>query len=349
MLAELLPGVRHARTTVVIGYLWIVALWMVTWRFLPTGQQASGILASFYDIMDGLGAATSLIVATVVAYILGSIVLLPEPHISFIPRDGDLLEDHISSLLKRAENAGLTPSEIVGAIQLDRQLTRTAPDNRGGFAKWATGWVNNRNRVAWLITTRFQLVGLKFREHYLEIAELLSADPTAMSPADKYRLHYAIGRAARDRLGMDADITVLSLMANQRDLYDHYDKIRTDKQLKKNMTPAFLAILIISLFGLAESKLDSDQITAVSNQVFYGVTFALAAFTCLRNFHTADRHNDNTVIAQAIVTGKVSSPVIQRIEALISSRSRAVPVENSSRESRQLPTQPEPPVRATSA
>ena len=55
MLASLLPGVREIRTPLVVGYAWLVVLWLAVGYRLPTPDQARGVLADIYRIADDAG------------------------------------------------------------------------------------------------------------------------------------------------------------------------------------------------------------------------------------------------------------------------------------------------------
>jgi hypothetical protein len=72
MLSNLLPGIREIRTPLAAGYIWLIAWWLV-FAPMPSRQDAEGLLALFYNLVDattalGLGVAVSF-----VAYLIGSV------------------------------------------------------------------------------------------------------------------------------------------------------------------------------------------------------------------------------------------------------------------------------------
>lgn len=76
MLASLLPGLRDLRIPLVVGYLWLVAIWLWCNDQLPQKAEARGAVADLYDLTEVLPAATALAALTFVAYFVGSLVEL---------------------------------------------------------------------------------------------------------------------------------------------------------------------------------------------------------------------------------------------------------------------------------
>ncbi len=76
MLASILPGLREIRTPLAVGYAWILVLYLAVGYRLPPPDQASGVLADIYRVGQIATPAGLAVVASVVAYLLG-IVILP--------------------------------------------------------------------------------------------------------------------------------------------------------------------------------------------------------------------------------------------------------------------------------
>jgi hypothetical protein len=76
LIANLLPGLRDLRTPLAVGYLWLVALWLLLHKYLPTSiDAAKGPLRSLYELGDFVGEGIVLAAMTFVAYLLGSLLV----------------------------------------------------------------------------------------------------------------------------------------------------------------------------------------------------------------------------------------------------------------------------------
>jgi hypothetical protein len=77
MLASLLPGLRDLRTPLAVGYLWLVALWLLLHSHIPTSiAGASGPLRSLYELGSLVGNAAVLTALSFISYLLGSLLLV---------------------------------------------------------------------------------------------------------------------------------------------------------------------------------------------------------------------------------------------------------------------------------
>ncbi|MFF4892928.1 hypothetical protein [Micromonospora chersina] len=72
MLAQILPGVRHVRTPLATGSLWLLVTWLFFGRNLPTPSEATGLWADLYRLADTLGQPVMLGALGVAAYVIGA-------------------------------------------------------------------------------------------------------------------------------------------------------------------------------------------------------------------------------------------------------------------------------------
>lgn len=72
MLAQILPGIRHVRTPLVTGTLWLLTLWLWVGREWPTEEEAIGLWADLYKLAGSLGQPVVLAALGVTAYLVGA-------------------------------------------------------------------------------------------------------------------------------------------------------------------------------------------------------------------------------------------------------------------------------------
>jgi hypothetical protein len=78
VLTSLLPGLRDLRTPLAVGYLWLVGLWLLVYKWVPmtVAQAAEGPIKALYQLGSLLGQTVVFAALTFVAYILGSVLRL---------------------------------------------------------------------------------------------------------------------------------------------------------------------------------------------------------------------------------------------------------------------------------
>jgi hypothetical protein len=73
MVAALLPGLRHLRTPLACGIVWLAVLWLLWFRQLPPPGRATGLLAQLHDLSTQLGPSVVLAILAFIAYMVGDI------------------------------------------------------------------------------------------------------------------------------------------------------------------------------------------------------------------------------------------------------------------------------------
>jgi len=72
LVAGVLPGTRSLRVPLISGLLWTLVCWIVASPYLPDRADSTGWVSQFFAIVDFLGPAISIAVATVMVFILGA-------------------------------------------------------------------------------------------------------------------------------------------------------------------------------------------------------------------------------------------------------------------------------------
>jgi hypothetical protein len=73
MLSSVLPGIRELRAPLAAGFIWLTTLWLVFANGAPTRDEAQGVYEATYRLGDALSAIGLGVVASFVAYLLGSL------------------------------------------------------------------------------------------------------------------------------------------------------------------------------------------------------------------------------------------------------------------------------------
>ncbi|MER7950794.1 hypothetical protein ABTY59_25715 [Streptomyces sp. NPDC096079] len=76
MLTSLLPGIRELRTPLAAGYIYAMALLLITGEHVPDRKDAPPALAPFYELVAWAGKPATLAASIFVAYVLGSMLEL---------------------------------------------------------------------------------------------------------------------------------------------------------------------------------------------------------------------------------------------------------------------------------
>src|SRR5690349_15031744 len=74
MLANVMPGLRELRAPLTAGYLWLLWAWLTFGGLLPNATTP-GHLARLYDLGPVVSDFGLAVVASVAAYVIGSIVI----------------------------------------------------------------------------------------------------------------------------------------------------------------------------------------------------------------------------------------------------------------------------------
>jgi hypothetical protein len=222
LITNLLPGLRDLRTPLAVGYLWLVALWLVLYKHLPKSiGTARGPMKSLYELGDFVGKGVVLAAATFVAYLLGS--LLVRPPRTWLNAKADQKDDE----------AGKDDDKFdwVWIYLLDGHIADSAILQLRSF-------VDNKLREVedvmhpWL------------HRRILEAREL----PIIQKDDDPYATILNLRSAYVSSILEDQDLVGMQLQARNRDLWETYDRKTAESHFRYGITWPLIAIIaIISL------------------------------------------------------------------------------------------------------
>jgi hypothetical protein len=72
VLSEILPGIRHVRTPLVVGGLWLLLVWLVAGRSWPDEGEATGLWPDIYKLADLVGQPVVVASLALAAYVVGA-------------------------------------------------------------------------------------------------------------------------------------------------------------------------------------------------------------------------------------------------------------------------------------
>lgn len=72
VLAQIMPGVRHVRTPLVAGSLWLLVVWLWLGRDWPDRSSATGLWADLYQLVEAVGQPVALGGLAFTAYLVGA-------------------------------------------------------------------------------------------------------------------------------------------------------------------------------------------------------------------------------------------------------------------------------------
>lgn len=217
MITNLLPGLRDLRTPLAVGYLWLVALWLLLHKYLPASiDAAKGPLKSLYQLGDFVGNKMLLAAVTFVAYLLGSL--------------------------------------LVKYFKARMSYDGKSEDQEGDFELPNTGWFERvflngdllvsatRQLVSFVDTRLRELQNVMDRTLHREILE---ARELPVVQKHEYEPIYNLRSAYVSGIVADFQLVGIQLQAKNRDFWDTYDRKFTEMQFRHGIAPPLVAIIFI--------------------------------------------------------------------------------------------------------
>jgi hypothetical protein len=217
LITNLLPGLRDLRTPLAVGYLWLVALWLLLHKYVPTSLDAAkGPLKSLYQLGDFVGDKVLLAAVTFVAYLLGSLLVKYfKARMSYDGKSEDQEGDFQLPNTSWFERVFMNGDLLVSAT---RQLV---------------SFVDTRLRELQNVMDR------TLHREILEARELPVVQEHEYEPIHNLRSAYVSGIVA------DFQLVGIQLQATNRDFWDTYDRKVTEMQFRHGIAPPLVAIIII--------------------------------------------------------------------------------------------------------
>lgn len=303
MISELLPGFRNIRTPLATGYLYLGLLWLWVGALIPTSQTADGLVARAYEWGGMLGPTTVLAAVSVTAYVLGGILSI-DPVVSRtnptramsrclrlkwwcdIRHIYGTTEQQMTALTRErtdaALDAGMSAKDYRALL-----FQANAADNREPqvvFGKWITHRCLGRPKCA---------------------------KRTAAEDSNQSAEWIDIEDATVGMLFAEIPVLAVRLHAQNRDLFDDYDRSLAEAAFRVSIMPP----IVLILFSVPFQPAVSASWAGVS------VLAGFVAFYALWTRAATKVRNANDIVVQALVLDIVTSPLLRRLDAIPLGRS----------------------------
>jgi hypothetical protein len=254
MLASLLPGLRELRTPLVVGWIWLVTIWVAFGRYLGS-LTSIPLVRDVVELSGVLGQATILALIAFIAYLLGSLIV----------REGSWNVDYAPYvmlgswrplgrwlLMRQFGSRGFSPHYAAVGRELTPYLQERAQE------------LDSRLRSVQYRGSVFSLLHIQPGRELLSPADLgeLRSVPQAMD----YVANYILGQRTQ---------LETRLLAEKREVYDYYDRLKESAGLRGALSPVILALGVVIAIRLT---LDRQPIwsSALALLVAVGISYALA-------------------------------------------------------------------------
>lgn len=285
MLANILPGLRDLRTPLAVGFMWLFAVWLVIYPYIPTQEEASGPIAEFYRLFGAFEGAALVAVVTFAAYLVGVVM---EP-ISVLPR-------------------------MVGHLLFARGMM--LPAYRRDYVVLSAPIMADAKSFSSYLASR--LVAAPDTPERRKIFRILGyiGDPPPRyefyeTPPPRPQISEHMVLAERILVNMHSTVRVAAgrLQVTKSELFNPYDRATAEASFRYGVIIPLLALAALGMWRFAPYA-SGWWIYAIYWSLVIGVLFVLldAAFR---------KHRDsNDAVYTAVFLEQVQFPIEARIEAL---------------------------------
>jgi len=297
VLASLLPGLRDLRTPLAVGYLWLLGLWLLLYRRVPTSiaDAPEGPIKAIYQLSSLLGQAVILAALSFVAYLLGSMLRLQSS-----TNLGKLVRTRIDSALLFVTRY----LPVVRKIHL--------PFTRQSELMYSQLEIFVGARL------RETASGLTGQDHVNILRRFFNF------PQWRGEDHVAIEWLARsytDGICADFEAVGIQLQAKNRDFWDTYDREVAEAQFRYGIAPPL--VLIIALVAVEAGS--------------GWWLFLLAAPALLLYRSRQHSYRAASTLVQAIVLKMVEPPLLEKLSAAVAKKQEEKEREQQQKLSRSRP------------
>lgn len=286
MITNLLPGFREFRVPLIVGYLWLVAVWVLFGPLIPEKSPPVGLFHSFYLLAGWLGTTIALTALTFVAYLAG--LLLSQ--ISF------------EGAMRWRKTPPLSKTTQAGLGSLIERKLKQARERGVRFEQVVNpGSRRSGNLNEYIKAQMWDRGDLKSQERYDSAAQRTRIEQ------DRWDwLQTGEGSSVvQDQVMDELELTELALQAANRDIYDKYDRTKAEAAFRRALAVPVLAV------GVAVSaRLWRDGFGWWSLVPLLAVVpaYFLEVSAFCRQVEA------NEFIVQAIVQGIVEAPALKLID-----------------------------------
>lgn len=282
MLAQILPGFRDFRTPLITGYLWLVFLWLLIGLPLPDATVSEGPMGVINAFGEFLSPAVYITVLSFTAYLIGMLLMQSE-----------------TGLLYRSlqlASSGLSKSLGTSGQYLLRNRISLLVD--GEIKKC---WRKNVSPSALL--KEFDLHGLyPDEETYEEHRSDTGDDPTLMKMQNRSIVEDRLNPLLENWILQSLPSLAVKLHEQNRDLFDRYDKERSEGEFRLSIS---LPLLVISIYSFINgSSFYGDYWPMFPIATFIGV--CVLGYKAVAKFASAQGTLMTTLEIEAVSSSEIT-------------------------------------------
>jgi hypothetical protein len=310
MLTNLLPGLRELRAPLAAGYCWLIACWILFEPSLPTQAPAVGVMASLYRLAAQLSPIGQVVVASVAAYVVGSISLtlfewplrqLFSKRVSPANSRWNAFTPQAASAIARLADEGRDRLEYLLALS-PKGLKEFLDDARdavdtASIPRWLS-WFSSRDRP-WFFTGRRWRRRISSWLQRNKEPDSSRVGPYVFDEQDPQRLSDRLVTAVVNDLPR---VTSARLLGRDPDLYSAIDRDRAEVDFRLGLIPPVLGLTVAFVVRLG------------TKAGLATLLFGLLLVVGLLWDALKQQRNANDLLAEALADGRVKAPSLERLE-----------------------------------
>jgi hypothetical protein len=290
MIASLLPGFRDFRTPLVVGYLWLVAAWILLGPLIPDQKHATGIIGSLYGLSGWIGVTVALTILTFAAYLLGLL----------------LSSFSLKPFFRFNSYPGISKTSLNGLTDLIRRKIASARQRGLQFADLIRQFPD----LEQVEETRFEHAE-RWNEAMTAAVELEDDPENATKYLEVHRWEWLSEPAQVDsiiaRTLNELRLAELSLQVASKDIYDKYDRTKAESDFRRAIAVP-LGILGVAIGVRVGIDTMSLLVGVIPIVVGVGAAIPLELSAGRRERDASD------FILQAIMQGVSKAPTLELID-----------------------------------
>lgn len=303
MLAQILPGFRDFRTPLVTGYLWLLSLWILLGKPIPTKDRKDGLMGMLNALSEYLSPLLVVGVLSFAAYLVGVMLAVDIKVVGvLIQRHGWTISRSLSGKgklkLKFSRNSKLNDYDRIMGTSSGSTMRRLLWD---AFSRV------NKRLVPW------ETIYSEYDINYPTDEQERKYYQDALGDPDRVEEH--IRRTGLGFIGpvllsdMEAEIPIMAtkLQEKNKDLYDAYSKDKAEAEFRLSVAlPIAVASVLILFVGL------SGNPTLNTSMAMAGFISALILF---KKGWTKSQEATNIIVTHLEIK-TIKSRVLERLDEL---------------------------------
>lgn len=303
MLASLLPGLRDLRAPLAAGYVWLVVAWLTVGRHLSASGEGTGLLKDVYRLSQSAGRPAVGVAVTFAAYLVGVLSVAVSQK----------LVEILSGISYKFGRGGLSQFPIeLGPVLPLRGARAEELGNSYSWRLLPFGWSVTTWRTSGMWPSRASTNMLR------------GAIEEAGAPvASDNNYDESLTDVLRELI-TDLTLVPSRLIGRDPELYGTYDRKRSEAEFRAAVSlPLFIACFAIAL----------------ETSWFWLLALPVPLILIRQALQLQQGATD--VLAEAVRSGRVDSPVLQRLQKVASERDKSsLPAQTASEDAAPAPPAP---------